>query len=132
MGCSYDASFTPPFPMLRVGLRAVDGDASLLLLPALIDSGADGTLIPLDLLQSVQASEIYAARLRSHWGEARLVKVYLVDLEIDGHLLPSVDVVADERGTVILLGRNILNKLVLLLDGPDNQTEVLEQRPTRI
>jgi hypothetical protein len=30
------------------------------------------------------------------------------------------------------LGRNILNQLILLLDGPGQQTDILERRPSRL
>ena len=44
-------------------------------------------------------------------------------------MLPSVIVVGDDQGSEVLLGRNVLNKLILLLDGQSRETELLEQRP---
>jgi len=38
-------------------------------------------------------------------------------------------VVGDEQGQEILLGRNVLNKLIVLLDGPGRQADVLVHRP---
>jgi len=71
-----------------------------------------------------------ATRLRSHWGESRPVAVHMVDLEIAGQRLPAVEVVADDLGEDVLLGRNVLNKLILLLDGLRVQTDVLTRRQT--
>jgi predicted aspartyl protease len=99
---------------------------------ALIDTGADGTLVPMASLKSIHADEQYVARLRSHWGEWYFASIYLVDLEIEGQIFPAVEVVADESGTAILLGRYILNRLILLLDGLHQQTNVLARRPIKL
>lgn len=57
--------------------------------------------------------------------------VYLVDLEVAGQRLPAVEVVADNIGEDVLLGRNVLNRLILLLDGTARTTDVLNRRPAR-
>jgi predicted aspartyl protease len=101
-------------------------------LAALIDTGADGTLVPESYLQNLIAYKSHTVLIHSHWGETRPVAVYVVDVEVAGHNLPAVEVVADDRGADILLGRNILNRLILLLDGPRNLTDVLTRRPTRL
>lgn len=50
-------------------------------------------------------------------------------LEVEGQLLPGIEVVGDEQGRDVLLGRNVLNKLIVLLDGPGRLTAVLSRRP---
>lgn len=42
------------------------------------------------------------------------------------------DVVADSRSHEVLLGRNVLNLLILLLDGPHGLTHILSRRPACI
>jgi hypothetical protein len=79
----------------------------------------------------IEADEIYTAKLRMHWGEAEAVSIHLVDLDVAGYRLPAIEVVADDYSGQVLLGRNVLNKLILLLDGPQNRTDVLEKRPVR-
>jgi hypothetical protein len=64
--------------------------------------------------------------MRSHWGEHRSVSIYSVALEVDGHRFSAMWVVGDELGNEVVLGRNVLNRLRLLLDGPAAMTEVLE------
>jgi hypothetical protein len=46
--------------------------------------------------------------------------------------LPAIEVVADDISDQVLLGRNALNKLILLMDGPRQQTDVLKRRPARL
>jgi hypothetical protein len=43
---------------------------------------------------------------------------YIVDIHLGGILLPAIQVAADEGGEEIILGRNVLNKLSIFLDGP--------------
>jgi len=131
MSHPFDARYALPFPSLPVVIYQVGGGAATSSLPALLDTGADATLVPAVHLEAVQSDEIYTTYIRSHWGERRPVSVYLVDLDVAGERLPAVEVVADEYGNDVLLGRNVLNKLILLLDGRRSQTDVLTRRPLR-
>jgi hypothetical protein len=45
--------------------------------------------------------------------------------------LPAMRVVSDDRGNEVIRGRDILNKLRLLLDGPAHTTEILESKSRR-
>lgn len=40
--------------------------------------------------------------------------------------LPSVQIVADDQGDEVILGRNVLNKLVLTLEGPRGTLDIRE------
>ena len=91
---------------------------------AIMDTGADATIVPTQLLRPIGARRVFETGLRSQWGERRSVFLYLVDLEIDGLTLPAVYVVGDEIGSEVVLGRNALNKLVVTLDGPGKLARV--------
>lgn len=97
----------------------------------MVDTGSDATLVPVQYLQEIGSVEIYPSRIRSHWGEWRPVDLYMIDLEVAGQRLPAVTVVGDDQGDSVLLGRNVLNLLILLLDGPRIQIDVLTRRPLR-
>jgi hypothetical protein len=49
-----------------------------------------------------------------------------VDIEIGSLALPGIEVVGDDAAGGILLGRDALNRLRLLLDGPRRHAEVLD------
>ena len=51
--------------------------------------------------------------------------LYLVDLEIADQVFPGVLVAGDETADEIILGRNLLNLLPIFLDGPEQQSHVL-------
>ena len=131
MSYQFDSRFIPSFPALPVAIQSIDSGVKSVVMNAYVDTGADSTLVPLSLINSIGADMYYVARLRSHWGEHREVSLYLVDMEVAGEVFPGVEIVADELNTEMLLGRNILNRLLLLLDGPGNQTDVLTRRPER-
>ncbi|MBI5714679.1 MAG: hypothetical protein HZC38_14855 [Chloroflexi bacterium] len=132
MNIPYDKRYTPPAPVLNVRLASLDEKPSPESYLAQIDTGADGTLIPLYLLEEIEAVEFGDAVLHGVLGESKEVHLYEVDLHIESFVLKSVVVIGDEYGDQILLGRNVLNKMVLLLDGQSNLTKVLEQRPKRL
>jgi hypothetical protein len=54
------------------------------------------------------------------------VALYAVALEINQYHLSAIRVVGDEIGHEVILGRNVLNRLRLLLDGPAGMVEVLD------
>jgi len=91
---------------------------------ALLDTGSDGCLVPIAYLEQILAPPMADTHIRSHWGEWRAAQLFAVDIELGSLRLPDVFVVGDEQGTEIVLGRNLLNKLRVLLDGPAGQTDI--------
>jgi len=123
----YTTGYQPPFPVIRVVLHNNEEGLNTLTEDALLDTGSDGSIVPIVYLRQILAPALTDTRIRSHWGEWRSVQLFVVDLELDGLILPGVFVVGDEQGDEIVLGRNVLNKLRLLLDGPANFTEMLSK-----
>jgi predicted aspartyl protease len=119
--------YNPPMPVLEIHLAYPEGSPSLGPLAAIIDTGADSMLVPQDLPDRIGAPFSDEARLRSHWGEWRQVALFIVDLGIEDLRLPNVEVVGDDEGDEIILGRNVLNRLRLLLDGPAGTVDVLDR-----
>lgn len=91
---------------------------------AVVDSGADFTLIPLTLLSPLDPPVVRPATLSSQWQDRRPVYVYEVDVRIGDLVLPAVDVAGDPYSGEILLGRNVLNRLDLRLEGPQLRTHL--------
>lgn len=75
----HNRHYTPPIPALEIGLRASDGSRILAPVSAVVDTGADITLVPLTYLEQIEAPELDEVRLRSHWGHVPIVTTYLID-----------------------------------------------------
>jgi predicted aspartyl protease len=123
----YSDDYFPAAPVLGVRLGAPGTEFTLGPIEALVDTGADATLIPVSYLNQVGARKVDRANVRGHWGERRSVSIHSVALEVDGQRFSAMWVVGDELGNEVVLGRNVLNRLRLLLDGPAAMTEVLEE-----
>ena len=128
-GFPHSRDFFPPAPALELGLRAPDGDKLRAPLSGIIDTGADITMVPLVVLEEIAAPVIDEVQLRSHWGDITTVTTYLVDIELGTDLFPAIEVVGDLHSDTVLLGRNVINKLLLLVDGLQQTTDILARRP---
>jgi hypothetical protein len=129
MSETYLTSYFPPIPALSIQLAPVEEAPQIGPLLAIVDTGADATIVPVKYLNDMAIPADYPAQLRGPWGASRRVQVYIVDLMLTDIRLPGIEIVGDEIANEVIIGRNVLNRLVLLLDGPSQQTDVYNQRP---
>jgi predicted aspartyl protease len=120
----YSRNYQPAMPVIEVGLGKGGQREPGLLRIALIDSGADGTLVPVDLLDEIGARLVGAARIKGILGDSQVADIYLVSLRVGPHLLSTLRVVAAAEGDEIILGRNVLNQLVVTLNGLASAVEI--------
>ena len=120
------AGYLFPMPILAVRFRRLVEPVASALYDAIVDTGADMTIAPAEILVNIQAHDVQETNLVSQWGDVHPVVLYLVDLEIDGQVIPGVLVAGDETTQEVILGRNLLNMLSLFFDGPQQQTYVVE------
>ena len=135
MPSKYDFEKFPPAPVLEIRVSVPYGAAGDEIHIALIDTGSDFTIMPLSLVAKMDAPESRLANVRALWGESRIITLYYVDIHFETGTIPNVEVIGSpdaSRDNEIILGRNVLNRLILLLDGHEAQTDILKQRPRRI
>ena len=120
----YDSSYEPPVPSMEIWVATPERAFSIGPLHAIIDTGADATLVPLHFVEQLGIDAFDLKRLRSHWGEARTVETFLADIGVDGLRVPLVELVADARSAEVLLGRDVLNALRMTLDGPKQTVDI--------
>lgn len=114
----YSRDFAPPAPVVGIMLTTMATDAKVGPITALVDTGADATVVPIECLDRIKAPMTIEMWARGKWGGRKRVNLFLVDVHIGENVLPHVQVVGDEAGDEVILGRDVLNKLKLLLDGP--------------
>jgi hypothetical protein len=115
----YDSNlFYPPAPVANVTLRDPSNGNIASNILMLIDSGADITLVPeasIDILKStLNPNESY--RVEAFDGQPSVAQSLELDLVFLGKTFTGrYLIVSSEAG---ILGRDILNLLALVLDGP--------------
>lgn len=119
---SFDASFDPPAPVLPVRFGGLDDDAPAAMLRMLVDTGADCTLIPARIAKSLRLPLIDKIEIMGVGGKTMAAPVHAARVRL-GALRAIARVVA--LGDESLLGRDLLNRLVLTIDGPGQTIEAV-------
>lgn len=126
MKASYNRNYFPAAPLVEVSFITVAESRRTGPLPAFVDIGADGTIAPIAVLNSISAPPTVEMLMSSQWGESRPVLMYLVDVQIADIALPGMKVVGDHLSDEVVLGRDVLNHLRVLLDGPAQTVTISE------
>ncbi len=121
----YDAHYSPSAPAVEIRLGLPTESLRLGPISALVDTGADVCVIPITYLERLGAEIDDHRFIHGPWGERVPVDIYLLDIGIGQDRFPSIQVVGDEQGTEIIVGRNLLNKLNLNLNGPQRSLEII-------
>ncbi len=120
----YDESYDPPIPACQVTLTITRTGRSVGPLPAILDTGSDGALVPQHYLEQIGARRVMETGLRSQWGERRVVYLYLVTVQMGELEFLASYVVGDDQSNEIIIGRNLLNQLDLRLNGLQSMAQI--------
>lgn len=115
----YDSdNYDPAMPVVEIGLiSSVSGEQAVVLV-AVIDSGADATMLPIDALQSADALHYQLRGMRGVTGQPIPVDTYHIIIRVGPYTIPGIKAVAMRAGSEAILGRDVLNQLELTLNGP--------------
>lgn len=116
---AYDGHlFSPPAPLARVILRNPDTGATISDAPMLLDSGADVTLVPRAYVArlgvALDLTETY--ELTGFDGRTSMTQAVQLDLVFLKRTFKGRYLLLDQEWG--LMGRDVLNHLSLLFDGP--------------
>ncbi len=117
----YDSSSEPPAPVVPVRIAAPGRPEHGIAVPALVDSGADLTVVPVSVAAVADLTPIGRVNVEGVAGTVARAAVYAAEIEING-VREIAEVIA--LGGQTLLGRNLLNRWVLVLDGPRLRLEM--------
>ena len=121
---AYDERFAPAAPVALVKVNNPDGEKTIADVPMLIDSGADATLLPTSVvapLGLVSTGEPY--QLEAFDGSISESEAVRADLVFVNKTFRGLYLLIESE--VGYLGRDILNHVRLLLDGPGLNWEEL-------
>ena len=123
----YSADCEPSCPVLPLRVALPLGGAGVGLV-AVVDTGADMTLIPEPVARILGLPVISQIRVAGVTGTAEGADVFAAAIELAGKNL-LVEVVAFGEETIV--GRDLLNRLVLRLDGPGKLLDIRAARTLR-
>ena len=90
---------------------------------ALIDPGADITVIPQNVIAELGPQKIGELEVGGYASEAETRSLYLVSISFNGKAFSHLPVISHDDDYV-LIGRDILNRIFLTLDGPNTELEI--------
>lgn len=114
-----DQDFDPPAPVAWVILRNPDSGATRGGVPMLLDTGADVTLVPRGSIEELGISMVsdVGYQLIGFSGEQVSAQAVRIEIRWEKKTFRGLFLVVDQPWGI--LGRNMLNRVNLTLDGPN-------------
>lgn len=116
-GFRYFTGVEPPAPYVNLLLSAPGSTRDRLKVPAQIDTGAYKTVIPLALVEPPGLTQVRELRVEGLDGAIVLLDTFLIELTIDGLSPVTVEALTSQAEVVVLLGRDVLNRYRIELNG---------------
>lgn len=107
-------------PTLTVRLYSPVSDTFSTSVEAIVDTGSDASLIPLGRLLELGAEETAPGWLVTITGERKPISLFFIDVYVGESALSGIRVIAGPDTNEVIIGRDVLNKLPLFLDGPES------------
>ena len=104
--------------------RPDDINLSIRDVPAQLDTAAYMTAVPMAVVEQLQLVQLDQTAVAGFGGHVSVAPIYLVNLAINDFPAGLVRVLADRDEPFVLLGRDILNRHRVLLDGPNLILEI--------
>ena len=117
---AYDAArFDPPAPLALVSVQSEPPGVVIHDIPMLLDTGADVSLLPRSHVASLVSPEAKQYELEAFDGTKSTAPAVTAELRLLGKSFRGQFLLID--GWHGVLGRNVLNNLSLLFDGPSRK-----------
>lgn len=121
----YDTGYSgPSFPTIDITLRGLEDASESITQRAYIDSGADGTIIPMWIIEKIGARKVDELNLRWGSGPSQSVDIFEILLQIGSFHTLKVYAVGAPSENQILIGRDVLNHFIVTLNGIAEAVEI--------
>jgi hypothetical protein len=112
----YDARFDPPAPVAAINLRSVDRRKRVSNVAMFIDSGADVTFLPAAAVSQLGLPNQGDREVTAFDGSEGVAGSVECEVLFLGQVYRGVYLIVDDQYG--LLGRDVLNRVSLVLNGP--------------
>lgn len=119
MQCKYNSSYVIPVPVLKIKITHPISGESEKEIKCKLDTGADRTTIPKSIIAKLGFQPKTHEPVKDYLGRIEYRPVYFADILIFNHRFLRMKVLSTNNN-VGLIGRDILNQWVILLDGKRN------------
>jgi predicted aspartyl protease len=120
----YNQQVSPPAPFVHVALGRPLSEPVISDQPAQLDTAADLSAIPLSLAEELGLIPFDTIPVRAFGGARANVTTLLVNVSLRGYAPLAIEVIGTRDEPHILLGRDLLNQLRFVLDGPRLMLEI--------
>jgi hypothetical protein len=121
---TYNRQIEPPAPFVYVSVRCPETGKVVDDLPAQIETAADRTVIPGNLVDGLELVPLDELPVAGLGGQVFVAPTYRVEVVVRALSPQMVEVIAHAEEPYALLGRDVLNQLRVLLDGPGLALEI--------
>jgi predicted aspartyl protease len=121
---AYNRQVTPPAPFVHVTVRPPYEGPVGVVVPAQIDTAADVSVIPGRLIEELQLLPLDSISALGFGGHLVTLPTFLVEIQVKEQDPVTVKVLASHDEPHVLLGRDVLNRFTVLLDGPNLAVEL--------
>lgn len=115
---AYDSTHDPPAPVMDVTVASLINRRRRRSLSALLDSGSDITAIPEHLVEKLQLYPVGRLQLEGVDANTSMALTYAVQFTIGELSVARLEVILTGLDFAVV-GRDVLNRLFLLLNGPE-------------
>lgn len=120
----YDETTSPALPVVEIEIEGYEPNHQRQRVNVIVDSGSDGTALPRSTLIASGAIFRDTVRIRGVTGASRQVDRFLTKIHVGDRVIRGVFAVAISDEEEALLGRDVLNEMTVVLNGPAHVTEI--------
>ena len=121
---AYNQQVVPPAPFVHVTVRSPQEGADGIVVPAQIDTAADLTVIPGQFVEILRLAPLGSVSAVGLVGHSMTLPTLLSRAPGQGSWSGHGHVIASDDEPYVLLGRDVLNRFTIMLDGPNRTVAV--------